>query len=251
MAVSEEESAYLEVENDIAVAGDVRIAVIGVGGAGCRVASMVYNSMSQAKVIAINTDKEALAQTSADVRLYICKEVTKGVGTHGDYVLGKKCAQIHDSEIMATVSDCSTAVIVAGMGGGTGTGAAAVVAELCDRVHVKVVAMAVMPFSFESMERQRAAAEGFRQLHVICKDVIRIENERILSVPGVVSLNDAMDRVNDSVVACIRYAVADAAKIVKNDMTLRMRKTKEVVPVQNAGDGSNVVTSAIFQIQPN
>lgn len=251
MAISGEESAYLEVENDIAVAGDVRVAVIGVGGAGCRVASMVYGSMSSAKVIAINTDKEALAKTSADVRLYICKEVTKGVGTHGDYVLGKKCAQIHDSEIMAAVSGCRIAVVVAGMGGGTGTGAAAVVAELCDRVHAQVVALAIMPFSFESMERLHVAAEGFRQLHVVCKDAIKIENDLALTKSGVSSLDDAMNLVNASVVTCIQNAIADAPKLVKADVAYGISKTKETAPAKKAGELSHVANTAAYQVQPN
>ena len=140
----------ITVENDIAVSGDVRVAVIGVGGAGCRIASMLYGKMSRVGVIAINTDRKALEETSADVRLYICKEVTKGLGTNGDPALGKKCAQIHEAEITSAVSKYDYAYIVAGMGGGTGSGAASVVAELCDRAGVKVGAVAIMPFSFES-----------------------------------------------------------------------------------------------------
>ena len=112
------EEARENVLSDVAVSGDPRIAVIGVGGAGCRIASMLYGKMSRVGVIAINTDKKALEETSADNRIYICKEVTKGLGTRGDPALGKKCAQIHESEIMSAVSSYNMAIIVAGMGGG-------------------------------------------------------------------------------------------------------------------------------------
>lgn len=222
----------ITVENDIAVSGDVRVAVIGVGGAGCRIASMLYGKMSRVGVIAINTDRKALEETSADVRLYICKEVTKGLGTNGDPALGKKCAQIHEAEITSAVSKYDYAYIVAGMGGGTGSGAASVVAELCDRAGVKVGAVAIMPFSFES-GRAVKAADGFRALHAICSDIVKVENDKVLSVPGIGSFDEAMGLLNSTIVKTINNAVEDSKAIVRNDIARHM---------DDSSDGSDVVS---------
>ena len=220
----------ITVENDIAVSGDVRVAVIGIGGAGCRIASMLYGKMSRVGVIAINTDRKALEETSADVRLYICKEVTKGLGTNGDPALGKKCAQIHEAEITSAVSKYDYAFIVAGMGGGTGSGAASVVAELCDRAGVKVGAVAIMPFSFES-GRAVKAADGFRALHAICSDIVKVENDKVLSVPGIGSFDEAMGLLNSTIVKTINNAVEDSKLIVRNDIARRMNDSSDSTSV--------------------
>lgn len=221
-----ETNGYQDVASDLAVAGDPRIAVIGVGGAGCRIASMLYGSGSRARILAINTDRAALEQTQADVRLFICKEVTKGQGARGDTVLGRKCAQIHSDEIMAAVKGSDIAIIVAGMGGGTGTGAASVVSELCDRVGVKTAAIAVMPFTFEGTDRQQTAAEGYRALHVVCKNLLRIENDRVLSEP-LRSMNEAMETVNRSIVEAVQNEIDDAYKAVRESITRKLAKLRD------------------------
>lgn len=205
------------VTRDLAVSGDARIAVIGIGGAGCRIASKLYGRMGRVGVIAINTDRAALEQTAADTRLYICKEVTKGLGTNGDPALGKKCAQIHDAEISAAVSKYQYAFIIAGLGGGTGSGAASVVAELCDRAGVKVGAVAIMPFGFET-GRAVKAAEGYRALHAVCPDIVRCENDKVLSIPGLKSLDDAMMTMNDMVVDKILETIDEAKELIKKDI---------------------------------
>ena len=197
-----------DIASDVAIGGDPRIAVVAVGGAGCRIASALYERACRADIIAINTDREALQQTSADRRIYICKAVTQGLGTRGDAALGKKCAQIHEDEIMAAVRGYDYALIVAGMGGGTGTGAAPVIAELCDRVGVDASAIAIMPFSFES-DRAFKAAEGYRKLHSICKTVIKVNNENALSM-GFRTMDEALRAVDAAVVNSIFSFVADA-----------------------------------------
>lgn len=221
------EEAKVGVVSDIAISGDPRIAVIGVGGAGCRIASMLYGSMSRVGVIAVNTDRKALEETSADSRIYICKEVTKGLGTRGDPALGKKCAQIHESEIMSAVSGYNMAIIVAGMGGGTGTGAAPVIAELCDRVGVTVAAVDIMPFSFEG-DRAVKAAEGHRTLHARCPYLVQISNDRSLVHEGVSTMGDALNMVNMSVVKSIDNFVKDAPMIVKKRAAEKVGSIREM-----------------------
>ena len=232
----------ITVENDIAVSGDVRVAVIGVGGAGCRIASMLYGKMSRVGIIAINTDRKALEETSADVRLYICKEVTKGLGTNGDPALGKKCAQIHEAEITSAVSKYDYAYIIAGMGGGTGSGAASVVAELCDRAGVKVGAITIMPFGFET-GRSIKAAEGFRALHAVCQDIVRCENDKVLSIKGIKSLDEAMNTMNEMIVRKVEHAIADGRELIRQDIAKRMCQQEHSSPV------TETFVTAVYQTQ--
>ncbi len=226
--------------NDIAVSGDARVAVIGVGGAGCNIVSSLYGKMSRVGVIAINTDRKALEATNADVRLYICKQVTKGLGTNGDPALGKKCAQIHDEEITAAVSKYDYAYIVAGMGGGTGSGAASVVAELCVRAGVKVGAVAVMPFSFES-DRAIKAADGYRALHAICRDIVQLQNDKVLETPGVRTLDEAFSVMNGAIAKTINNAIEDAKAAILRDMEARVsdsRKESGVISASSPAAGT-------------
>lgn len=204
--------------SDIAVSGDLRIAVIGVGGAGCKIVSKIYGRMGRVGTIAINTDRKALEETSADTRLFICKEVTKGVGSNGDPALGKKCAQIHNAEIISALKGkYDYAFIVAGMGGGTGSGAAPVVAELCDRIGIHIGAIAIMPFEFEN-GRKIKATEGYRALHAICKNIVRCENEMLLSVKGIRTLDEAMMLMNDAIVNKILESIDNAKCAIRSDI---------------------------------
>ena len=230
------------VEKDIAVSGDARIAVIGIGGAGVRIASMLYGKMSHVGVIAINTDRKALETAAADTRLYICKEVTKGLGTNGDPALGKKCAQIHEAEITAAVSKYDYAYIIAGMGGGTGSGAASVVAELCDRAGVKVGAITIMPFGFET-GRSIKAAEGFRALHAVCQDIVRCENDKVLSIKGIKSLDEAMNTMNEMIVRKVEHAIADGRELIRQDIAKRMCQQEQSSPV------TETFVTAVYQTQ--
>ncbi len=225
------------INDDIAVSGDARVAVIGVGGAGCNIVSSLYGKMSRVGVIAINTDRKALEETAADVRLYICKQVTKGLGTNGDPALGKKCAQIHDEEITAAVSKYDYAYIVAGMGGGTGSGAASVVAELCVRAGVQVGAVAVMPFSFES-DRAIKAADGYRALHAICKDIVQLQNDKVLELPDVKTLDEALNAMNGVIVKTINNAIEDAKVLIRRDIATRMNGSEDRTGVINASNPS-------------
>lgn len=115
---------------------------------------------------------------------------------------------------MSAVSSYNMAIIVAGMGGGTGTGAAPVIAELCDRVGVTVAAIDIMPFSFEE-DRAVKAAEGHRSLHARCPYLVQVFNDKSLTHEGVSTMGDALSMVNMSVVKSIDNFVMDAPMIVK------------------------------------
>lgn len=182
--------------------GDVevkaRVAVIGVGGAGCAVVSDVYNSYPEADAIAVNTDRDALHNTNADLKLYICKSVTKGEGTKGDSLLGRRCAQAHLEEIKRAVSGYDAVFIVAGMGGGTGSGAAPIIAEIAERQNVMTFAVAINPFSFETA-RHNTAVTGLQKLKSVCPHTLVVENDLAAAKMPEASLKGVFKAVNRSI----------------------------------------------------
>ncbi|HKM13824.1 MAG TPA: cell division protein FtsZ [Candidatus Methanomethylophilaceae archaeon] len=182
---------------DVEITVEPRIAVIGVGGAGCNVVGRFTDDLLPVDVIAINTDREALQNTHADYKILICKDVTKGVGTGGDAALGKKCAKIHSDEIRDALRGHDIAVIVAGMGGGTGSGAAAIVAEIAQGLNIITMAIAIRPLSIEG--RGTAAGDGLRSLRSVCPGTIAVENNLIFEKFSNITVTEAFDAVNESI----------------------------------------------------
>ncbi len=180
------------------ISSELCVAVVGVGGAGCNVVDSIYGSLASVHTVAVNTDKSALMSTSADDKIYICKEVTRGEGTHGDTKLGKKCAQVHEEEIRKALIGYDVVFVVAGFGGGTGTGASAVVAEICDRIGVLTFAVVIDPFSFEG-SRVQVAAEGYRVLSAVCKNVFRFQNDLAIEQMPDVGIDEVMKEVNSCI----------------------------------------------------
>lgn len=179
-----------------------RVAVIGVGGAGCNVISKVFDSVPEADSIAINCDKEAMHSTKADLKLYICRSVTNGQGARGDVDIGRQCAKAHIDDIEKAIAGHDIAFIVAGMGGGTGTGAAPVIAECAQRMGVMTFVIAVDPFSFES-GRTSIARDGLVRLKQVCPNMVVVENDRILESMPEATMSTALDAVNRSIAAFI------------------------------------------------
>jgi len=188
----------IRADQDSSFIAEPRVAVVGVGGAGCNIASSFYDSLGPADVIAINTDRAALRDARADTTLHICKEVTKGEGTRGDVVLGKKCAVVHRSDIERELNGYDAVFIVTGLGGGTGTGASAVVADISSKTNATTCIIAVNPFFFES-ERMDVAKEGLRNLRSLCKSVVLFENDRMIDVAPESTMEDVLDRANKGI----------------------------------------------------
>ena len=177
---------------------EARTAVIGVGGAGCNIVGDIYWDLPSVDTVAVNTDKEALLRTEADKKLFICKAVTKGEGTRGDSLLGKRCAQAHIEEIEEVLSGYDVVYIVAGMGGGTGSGAAPVIAEIAQRLNLVVFSIAIDPFSFETA-RIRVAKDGISHLKAVCPMTVVVENDLVLEKMSDLSMKDAFGIVNKSI----------------------------------------------------
>ncbi len=156
-----------------------RVAVVGVGGAGCSVIDHIYYSGANVETIAINTDRHSLKKIGADRKVLLCDSVTKGEGAKGDHELGRSCAMTHSEEISDALRGHDMVFIIAGMGGGTGTGAAPVIAELSQRLEMITFGIAINPFSFEN-GRCRVAREGVRRLKTMAPMTMVMENDLLL-----------------------------------------------------------------------
>lgn len=174
---------------------NMRTAVIGIGGAGCNIVSDIYWNEPSLDTIAITTDKAAMESVDADRKLFICKSVTHGLGTDGDSLLGRKCAQAHMEEIRETLSDYDVVYIVAGMGGGTGTGAAPVVAEIAQGLGLIVSTILISPFSFETA-RLATAKDGIAKMRSVCRMNTVIENDLVLKKYPDLTMEEAFHDVN-------------------------------------------------------
>ena len=197
-----------------------RMAVVGIGGAGCNVLSDVYWADGSIDTIAINTDKISLREAMADKKVCLCRDVTKGEGAKGDSVLGERCARAHIDEIEEVLKGYDTVVIVAGMGGGTGTGVAPVVAAAAHKLGIITITIPIRPFSFES-NRMQVAKEGIAKLTAICPMTVVIDNDKILARCPDLTLENAFKKVNGSIVEFIsekKRKIAEAMMYSLNDV---------------------------------
>ncbi len=196
--------------NEYEVTIEPRVAVVGVGGAGCNVVSDLYMSCIAADTIGINTDKTALMNCNADQKLYICKAVTQGEGARGDAGLGRKCAKVHEDEIENALRGHDIVFVVAGMGGGTGSGAAAVVAEIAQRLNIMTFAIAINPFFFENT-RTTNARIGLSHLEAVCPLTVVVENNKVLEQLPDATMPEAFKTVNAGIADFIRKQTARIA----------------------------------------
>jgi len=131
--------------------------VVGVGGCGCNTVQYINETeMNDVKTIGINTDDSVLNDLDVDRRMLIGKELTGGQGANGNPDIGKRAAQTNEEQILKSIQDADFVVLVAGLGGGTGSGAAPVIADLAKRNDKMVITYAVMPFSAESRRYEKA-----------------------------------------------------------------------------------------------
>jgi cell division protein FtsZ len=162
-----------------------KIKVIGVGGGGCNaVNTMIRSGLVGVEYIVANTDSQALAASMAGTKIQLGGNVTKGLGAGANPEVGRKAA-IEDYEKLSEVIDGADMVFVtAGMGGGTGTGAAPVIAKLAREMGALTVGVVTKPFSFEGKKRSRQAEEGIRALEECVDALICIPNQRLLTLAG-------------------------------------------------------------------
>jgi cell division protein FtsZ len=157
-----------------------KIVVIGVGGAGGNaINNMIDSKLQGVKFIAANTDSQALDISKASLRMQIGEKLTQGLGAGADPQIGRDAALENSEAIKKTLEGSHMVFITAGFGGGTGTGAAPVIAELCKEIDALTVAVVTKPFSFEGRKRAKQADEGINSLKKVADTVITIPNDRL------------------------------------------------------------------------
>jgi cell division protein FtsZ len=157
------------------------IKVIGVGGAGSNAVNrMISEGVAGVHFIAMNTDSQALGQSRATKRIQIGEGLTRGLGAGGNPEVGEKAARESEKAIHAELEGADMVFITAGMGGGTGTGAAPVVADMARRMGILTVGVVTKPFLFEGPKRKRLAEEGAKRLQGQVDTLITVPNDRLL-----------------------------------------------------------------------
>jgi len=163
--------------------GAERIVVLGVGGGGSNaVDRMIQAGVRGVEFIAINTDTQALAHSAAGTRIHIGEKLTRGLGAGGNPNVGEKAAEESGEDIAEFLRDADMVFIAAGMGGGTGTGAAPIIAQISKELGALTVGVVTKPFTFEGRQRARNADEGIAQLKERVDTLITIPNDRLLEV---------------------------------------------------------------------
>lgn len=159
------------------------IKVVGVGGGGCNAVNrMIESGLTGVEFVAVNTDAQALLMSDADVKLDIGRELTRGLGAGSDPDVGRQAAVEHIDEIEETLNGADMVFITAGEGGGTGTGAAPVVADIARECGALTIGVVTRPFLFEGRRRAVQADAGIQELRERVDTQIVIPNDRLLSV---------------------------------------------------------------------
>ncbi|MEL7798542.1 cell division protein FtsZ [Idiomarina loihiensis] len=182
------------------------IKVIGVGGGGGNaVQHMVKESIEGVQFIAANTDAQALRNHTADVTIQLGQDITKGLGAGANPEVGRQSAEEDRENIRVHLEGADMVFIAAGMGGGTGTGAAPVVAEVAKELGILTVAVVTKPFPFEGKKRMAVADEGINALAQSVDSLITIPNEKLLKVMGRgTSLLDAFSAANNVLLGAVQ-----------------------------------------------
>lgn len=175
------------------------IKVMGVGGGGCNaINSMIDSNVTSAEFIAVNTDNQALLLSKADTCIQIGSKLTKGLGAGSDPNIGEAAAEESKEEIQAHLQGTDLLFIASGMGGGTGTGAASVIARIAREMGVLTVAVVTKPFAFEGKVRNENANKGIANLRKYVDTLVIIPNDKLLQfLPAQTGMLDAFKVADD------------------------------------------------------
>jgi cell division protein FtsZ len=205
--MSESKHSYSMDESNVA-----SIKVIGVGGGGSNAVNrMVESGVQGVTFIAINTDNQALARNKAEIKIQIGEKVTRGLGCGADPSVGEKAAEESRDEIAEAISNTDMLFITAGMGGGTGTGAAPVVAQIAKDLGILTVAVVTSPFTFEGAKRAANAERGIRELQKSVDSLIIVSNDKLLDV---VDDNTSFEEAFNMADQVLKFGVAGISDLV-------------------------------------
>ena len=192
----------------------VNIKVIGVGGGGNNVVNrMVRTGTKGVDFIAVNTDKQALAVSAATYKIQIGEKLTNGQGAGSNPEVGRKSAEENRTQISKALEDADMVFITAGMGGGTGTGAAPIVADIAKEMGILTVGVVTKPFRFEGMRRMKQAEGGIEELRCKVDSLVIIPNERLkLATDQKITMVNAFEIADD----VLQQAVQSISDLIKN-----------------------------------
>jgi cell division protein FtsZ len=160
-----------------------KIKVIGVGGSGSNTVSrMAKFQIKEIELLAVNTDAQALYFSKADKKILVGKNITKGLGTGMDAELGRKAAEESKHEISENLKGADMVFVTCGLGGGTGSGASPIIAEISKGLGILTIAVVTTPFSFEGAERKKVAESALKNLREKVDSLLIISNDRLLKV---------------------------------------------------------------------
>lgn len=197
---------------EAAAEGFTEVRIVGVGGAGINaIGRMIEAGLSGVRFIAVNTDAQALGQSEALIQVQIGRRATGARGTGGDPGLGERAAEESQASLEAVLRGAHLVFIAAGLGGGTGSGAAPVIANLARQAQALTVAVVTMPFTFEGTRRQRVAEEGLAALRQQVDALIVIPNDRLHQVADAnMSIKEAFNLADNM----LRHGVQGIADLV-------------------------------------
>ncbi|MBI0584060.1 MAG: hypothetical protein ISF22_07515 [Methanomassiliicoccus sp.] len=227
-----------------------RISVVGCGGAGNNVVNSIYWSNKKVETVAVNTDETKLENINAHKKILIGKDVTHGQGARGFPEVGEHCADQARSAIASVLKGSDIVIIVAGMGGGTGTGAAPIVAEVSRDLNAVTFAIAINPFSYETC-RQTAAKEGIKKLRGVTENTIVLDNDRLLDLAGDISINESfaiMERSINHLIDSMTHRISeDVVSPIREEVNAYIQEYESiaVVPAPQAHPVAELVTASV------
>lgn len=210
-----------------------RIKVIGIGGGGGNaVQHMIDSGFSGVQFVCANTDKQALNRSTAPCKLQLGEKLTRGRGAGANPKVGRDAAQESINGIRDAIGDAEMLFVTAGMGGGTGTGGAAVVAQVAREMNVLTVGVVTKPFGFEGQRRMKVAEEGLSELKQYVDCLITIPNDRLIGLaPKKASFVDMMQRSNE----VLYHAVKGISDVVNAEGTINLDFEDVRTIMQEAG----------------
>ena len=218
---------------DTGVENVVRIKVIGVGGGGNNVVNrMVRSGTRGVDFVAVNTDKQALNVSSATYKIQIGEKLTHGQGAGSDPEVGRKSAEESRAQISKALEDTDMVFITAGMGGGTGTGGAPIVAEIAREQGILTVGVVTKPFSFEGRRRMQQAEKGIEELQGKVDSLVIIPNERLKhATDQKITFANAFEIADD----VLRQAVQSISDLIRDTGFINLDFADVTAIMKNAG----------------
>lgn len=214
--------------NNVAV-----IKVIGVGGGGGNaVERMIATNVDNVELIVANTDAQVLAQSNADTKIQIGVKLTRGLGAGGNPEIGQKAAEESREELAAALEGADLVFVTAGMGGGTGTGAASVVAEIAKSQGALTIGVVTKPFKFEGRKRMKNALEGIEELIDKVDSLVTIPNDRLLEIASKeMTMKEAFEYADD----ILRQGVQGIADTITKNAMINLDFADVRSTMQNTG----------------